>query len=524
MRPAVFPFAAVLLAGNSQSGLFAKVKPGTAWEETQSYMKSPRTITLFAEHSDSRRVPISLVASILVHGAAISLVSFGVLYTPPIDTHAAMDRFTVRRLDLHTPDQQAHHSPAQDVAYPGPRAKTHASGSEQAAKSLVMPPVPDAKRGPQTLVQPDIRTDLTLAQETPVPQVILWAQTKTPVVTIVAPLPAKPPTLNVKPVIERPNQEVNLRDITMSSSTQPSINQLLVPSTTTPIVVRGPQPTQNAAATVSQPSAKPTPAAVVSLSDVRMKNGTITLPPVNETAATNTSGALSLVSGPAKNNATPGNGDPASKANGNGAGPTKAPGTHAGEGTPGAAGNPAANENKITIVGNGLSPNATSGAGQGDQPSATAISMPKDGHFGSVIVGSSLEDQYPEIPDVWRGRMAYTVYLHVGLEKSWILQYSLPRSAEASDAGSVAHLDAPWPYNIVRPNLPAGSFDADALMIHGFVDIAGKFEALSVVFPPQFPQAQFVLDALAHWQFRPAYENGQIAKVEILLIIPEEFE
>jgi hypothetical protein len=84
------------------------------------------------------------------------------------------------------------------------------------------------------------------------------------------------------------------------------------------------------------------------------------------------------------------------------------------------------------------------------------------------------------------------------------------------------HIEAPWPYNIVRPNIPSESIDADALMIRGFVNQAGRFEALAIVFPPQFAQAQFVLASLAQWQWRPATQNGQKIKVEVLLIIPEE--
>jgi hypothetical protein len=45
-----------------------------------------------------------------------------------------------------------------------------------------------------------------------------------------------------------------------------------------------------------------------------------------------------------------------------------------------------------------------------------------------------------------------------------------------------------------------------------------------VVFPPQFEQAQFVLDALKQWEFRPAMQDGQAAKVEVALIVPEETE
>jgi hypothetical protein len=123
---------------------------------------------------------------------------------------------------------------------------------------------------------------------------------------------------------------------------------------------------------------------------------------------------------------------------------------------------------------------------------------------------------------IWNDRIAYTVYLHVGLAKSWILQYSLPRSAEAAEAGNISRLEAPWPYNIVRPNISADAINSDALLVHGYVNQAGKFESLGISFPPEFRQAQFVLDALNQWQFRPAAQNGQIEKVEVLLIIPEE--
>jgi len=76
----------------------------------------------------------------------------------------------------------------------------------------------------------------------------------------------------------------------------------------------------------------------------------------------------------------------------------------------------------------------------------------------------------------------------------------------------------------VRPNLAPDSVDADALMIHGFVNQSGHFETLTIVFPQPFPQAQFILSALQKWQFRPATQDGQIARVEVLLIIPADYE
>jgi len=54
------------------------------------------------------------------------------------------------------------------------------------------------------------------------------------------------------------------------------------------------------------------------------------------------------------------------------------------------------------------------------------------------------------------------------------------------------------------------------------VNQAGRFESLAIAFPPGFPEAQFVLDSLKQWQFRPAARDGKPERVEVLLIIPEE--
>jgi hypothetical protein len=485
-------------------------------------MKSPLTTTLFAEPSDYRRSPLSLAVSFLLHAGVIALVFFGVFYNPPIIVRSSIDHYTVRHLELDMPDIPPRHAPKDNITYPGhrqPSTRQLASNGAPSERSLIMPPVPHVKVAPQTLIQPDLHTDITLTQEVPLPQIVLWTPASMPVRNIVAPLPAKPPTLELKPRIARPNLEQNLGNIAIASAAQPKLNQLLVPSNTTPIVVKGPQNPTPTPSTVTQNTQKPTPAAVVSLSDIRLKNGSVALPPVNEAAAANTNDAAAMTPGPAKPVATAGTGDTGSKAEGSGTGKE---GAHSGSGP--ANTNAAGNGSKFTVTGPDQPTGAANGTGDGDQPTVTAISLPKDGSFSSVIVGNSLEDEYPEIGDVWKGRMAYTVYLHVGLEKSWILQYAPTRSNDAAGAGAVVHLDAPWPYSIVRPNLPADSINADALMVHGYVNNAGRFETLSIVFPTQFPLAQFVLDSLARWQFRPAAENGQIAKVEVLLIIPEQFE
>jgi hypothetical protein len=165
-------------------------------------------------------------------------------------------------------------------------------------------------------------------------------------------------------------------------------------------------------------------------------------------------------------------------------------------------------------------PGSDPGLSPGSGASVDRITRPRDGHFGAVIVGDSVAEQYPEAAGIWADRLAYTVYLHLGTAKTWILQYCLPRTVEAE--GNTARPDAPWPYFMVTPHPAPGNDAADALLVHGFIDTAGHFETLVLVFPEPSSRTKSLLDALQQWQFRPAVQNGQTTAVEVLLIIPGE--
>jgi hypothetical protein len=323
-------------------------------------------------------------------------------------------------------------------------------------------------------VQPDLPKPIVLNEEIPVPTVVLWSE-KNPDVRLVAPAPEPPPMAPVLPSVLLPNKEKMLADIPIPASAMPTPTLPLVAGTTSPVVVQGPKPTPAAPLTTAQGSGQPTSGFVLSLSDQKMTNGSVMLPPVNQSASLNAPGGIR--SGPSTAN--------------------------------GASGQSASDPN---------------GTGMGNRPSSTHISHPLEGKFGSVVVGSSLEAMYPEMAHMMNGRMVYTVYLHVGLPKSWPMQFSLTLADDAAAAGKSTHIDAPWPFSIVRPNIAPGAIRADALMVHGYVNQSGRFEGLKVVFPPQFPQVEFVLNSLAQWQFRPATQNGKNVRVEVLLIIPEILE
>lgn len=477
-------------------------------------MTSSRTITLFTESRDFGQQSTSFVVSFFFHCIALTLISFGFMYTPHLDRRAIAERYMVRAIDLDTPEQQLRRAQRASVHYPRTKPNTQSPAAKPNPRPPVLRQVARARKGPQTLLQPDLPNQIALAQEVPVPTIVIWSPQIAPVKTIVAPLPERPTAAAVKPSPDRPNPEVNLADLSVSAAAANAPKLPTPPTTTSPIAVQAPDRVQLAPSTVSQPAAQPTPAAVMSISDLRMAQGKVVLPPVNETADTNAPGVLAP--GPATDPAAHGDG----KDSGGGASgqdPSGQNPTSHGTADPSSAANlsKTASPRSHTVDPN---PSADS------QPTATQITLPKDGQFGAVVVGDALQDLFPELASVWSGRLAYTVYLHVGLAKSWILQYSLPRDADAAQAGNIARLEAPWPFNIVRPNLAVGLAGVNTIMVHGFVTQGGRFETLHVVFPPQFPLAQFVINSLERWQFRPASQNGQPAKVEVLLIIPQVLE
>jgi hypothetical protein len=465
-------------------------------------------ITLFSDRPEPSPWPYSFLVSILTHVAVIGLVTLGLMSAPQVKTPALAQHYDVRHIDLHTLESSMQRAANRVIEYPRPHPVKHKlpPGGGVAAPPA-MRQVVQAPPGPQTLLQPDIPKPVALTQEIPVPTVVVWDGKKTSAKTLVPPLPEKPAVSDVKPSLQLPNEEPNLDVIALAATDLATQTQQIFPSTTSPVVVRGPEPAPPAPITTAQGAAQPTPTAVMSQSDLQMENGDVTLPPVNESATSNSLGMLA--SGQTQDSTQAGQGNQAGEMGaGQGAGNAGEPGD-SGLGDEMASGQPGAPQ---------------TGSGRDNQLSAAHISLPHDGQFGAVVVGASMEEKYPETAALWSDRMSYTVYLHVGLSKSWILQYSLSREDNAASAGSITHIEAPWPYNIVRPNIPPGAIDADALMVHGFISPDGRFQTLSILFPPQFAQAQFVLDSLAQWQFRPATQNGQNVLVEVLLIIPEEPE
>jgi hypothetical protein len=508
-------------------------------------------ITLFSEPTRPSSFPSPFVISILLHASCFGIFTARIIEKHHIIERFPSNRFAVRVLDLHSTEPQTRQAAGAGAAYPGPISNPQAaphqptSGGGSEGSPSVTQQTAKLMPAPQTLLQPDLPADLVTFKKVPVPLVVLWSPEKTaPVKKIVAPLPDKAAIAVVHPTLDTPINEENLADLRISPSVFVTQTPAPLPSTTSPIVVHGPEDARKVPQTTSKPPEEqtPTPARVVSLSDTRVAQGTVVIPLVNQSSSKEASGTT--VPGQLKDPSPAGIGTSTSKSSGTSVGKgtgdrsgnapdtSTAAGSNSTNGAKDSAGKstapgPAATQTASLAraqsgASAGLAQGAASGSGAGVNPSAVHISLPKDGQFGVVVVGSSIAESYPETAELWSGRMASTVYLRVGLTRSWILQYALPRLVDAAAQGG--RLEAPWPYEIVRPNLELAQIDSDALILHGFVNKDGRFEKLEVAFPEQFVQAGMLLNVLNQWQFRPAKQNGQMTAVEVLLIIPGQSE
>lgn len=525
--------------------------------------------TLFTEPLPSNSFVSPYLVSGVLHAAAFGLLGIHALESPRIiERFPGSDRFAVRVLELHRP-QPIPAGTSGGISYARLMSAAAGSSASQgkasaasgaAASAALQAPVPNLMPAPHLLIQPDAPKNVVLPEKAPIPLLVLWGPEKAVVKRPMPPLPQTASIAEVRPSLETPIKEENLSEFKMAPSPL-STSTLSTPvGTTSPIVVHGPEPQKKAPQTTSVPPQPepPTPTKILSLSDVRVNEGAVVVPLANQGSAKvnpemTIPGVLHDPS-PANTNSVSGRGNGKAAGEKSGA-DSKAHAdaghglSHAGTGTGAASGvhpgaGAAVSAKSAAGTGTLAAKNAAqgpSGSGAQDAPKifpsqaggsgnssgapggSVHISLAHDGQFGVVVVGSSIADQYPETASMWSGRMASTVYLRVGQPKSWIMQYALPSLIEASNPEG-GRLEAPWPFEIVRPNIDPADDDSDAIILHGFVNQQGRFEKLQVVFPPQMAQAGMLLNMMNEWQFRPAHLNGIASAVEVLIIIPDQSE
>jgi len=492
-------------------------------------MRTSRPISLFTERPPARNRPSAFVVSMIVHFGVVGMVAFGFLYAPRINMDAAADRYILRQVDID--ESQFYPKPASgsgslDSDANSAQHAANAHGQLEAPASSVRK-VARLKLADKTVVEPDMPIKMEIKQS-PVPALLLWS-TPQPKVRMMTPPHFRPPVLNnVRASLAPPNAAQHLADVAITPTPFSSPLPMPLPSSTTPITVQGPKPVELVPETTSASMNEPSSVAVLSISNLNMTKGAFALPPANQTAQGTEDGGMAP--GHSGSAMRAGNGDPSSR------GTSVVPGD--GLGNPDGANDPKASGGKNGAgheagkgsgpgkgAGHGASTGTSSGPGigAGDGPSLTLtpIKLPLNGQYGVVVVGSAMQEQYPETAGIWGGRLLYSVFLHVGLAKSWVLQYTLPASVNASNAGHIKQMQAPWPYYMMRPNVDPDYVNANAMMVHGYINEKGRFEHLELMIPPHYGQTQQLISALEQWQFRPAKQNGLPTRVEVLLIMPE---
>ena len=160
-------------------------------------------------------------------------------------------------------------------------------------------------------------------------------------------------------------------------------------------------------------------------------------------------------------------------------------------------------------------------------PQPVRVTLPRDGKYEVTVTQNA--GIVPGSADFLSGRPVYSVYIHAGDKRDWILQYCLPATSPApprrsstvvSLGPSPAPLAAPFAFVMLRPAVAFAAPDIRYAMVHGFVNENGRLEKLAEVGDRAIKNMQEVMDALAGWEFRPASKDGVAAAVEILLCIP----
>lgn len=494
---------------------------------------SSTIVTLFEEQKIAQAGSPSMVASIAAHVLTVASLFILIKVGVPHIVHVPPQDFSMVRVLTYTPSQELAKAGDDSLHHHGQKAHSiKSAGGAVQPQRRILPPNPKIKTGHQTILQAHANK-VAPPKHLPIPTVLLTAAHSKITQSIYTPKPRPSPAAPTPHLLTLPNAETHVADIMLSSTAFTTRHLVLPPSTTVPYKLKHPALNAQIVETTSPTKHAPTPTRLLVISDLRMVKGQISIPQTaNEVQKTAAKG--SLTSG--EEDKAPGNGSGVRNgmsilrtalAGMGSDGPTVKQGTadaNAADQQQGLQtlastthGTPQGARGLETATGSATA-QSTAQSGTGNHISFTHLSRSQAGQFGAILMGASPERDFPETADLWTGRNAYTVYVNVGTPTSWILQYSLPKSA--TPAQLQGQLNAPYPYDMLRPNFATSELNADDLLVHGFITSKGTLEDLTVAFPPGFSLAKLILKALSQWKFRPATLNGVSTRVEILLIIP----
>lgn len=534
--------SACLLQGISFPGVFALQ---TFAEKDTDVMDVFVTMTLAAQPDRLRRRSKGFAISLLLH--CLVLTGFALVpVEPQSPVRHQISQYSVQLLQLSPLPpltRQVTPSPIPPLVRTAPLRSPHKPAAPVAASAVRRPlnPAPEKTAVPhrqfvapadfpvqpvkQTLVRSDVPPNVRLKEEVPLPTLMLQKLEVAPVFRrqFVAPASHRVPLPTIAQVVPAPAPELKNPAAADVIKVAPVITAEMP---RLPVPPPAPSPVHTAG-TQHVPELKGPPAPEPAASNLDVLSlpanpitltGLIAIPPANQIAGTGEGNGSAATEGPH------GQGEaPSAAASGTSPGRDAMASASTGRNEGGAASSvPSGSSTSSSAGGSGTAPNfGDAGLNEPLLPGTSRIILPKQGTFNVVVLGSTASQPYPESTGVLSGRTVYTVYLHVGLRKNWILQYCLPKSAMPVSRveGTRTPLEAPWPYLMIRPDQTS---DSDYVLVRGSITAKGRFDQLALVFPQDLEKKDLLLRSLGQWEFRPASRDGVPIGVEILLIIPRE--
>jgi len=409
-------------------------------------------------------------------------------------------------------------------------AKAPARGGPR--RRFELPPLARRAQHPQSLLQPELAPDLPLTAGVRLPEVFFWAprsplelRAKMMVVPGFDRAPAAVARLDTPPALEAPSELPGL-PVTLPPALQALTEAAFGAAARLPLrLPLPPTPAGELRGSTTETSSGD-PVTVLSLSIVPRPLGEILLiPPASQLGVAPQGGGGPGAPGPGAERSAGGAGGTSAAATGQTAAEenTALPRPDVAGPLPAIVGGPPATDE--------APPAAPSAPAFGAILAGnTRIQHPVAGVF-DVVVQSADADGLPESAGVLTGRPVYSAYLKVGGPREWLLQYCIPggeaQTAEVSESvvrlASPSALVAPYPRVTFRPPLKARP-GVPYVVVHGFLETSGRLESLRVLGLHGAEDAPSLLPVLHQWELRPATQDGQAVRVEILLAIPAEGE
>jgi hypothetical protein len=148
------------------------------------------------------------------------------------------------------------------------------------------------------------------------------------------------------------------------------------------------------------------------------------------------------------------------------------------------------------------------------------------GSFDVVIAQSgATRDDLPDVAGILTGNPIYTVYLRVGDEREWLLEYCLPGEKQVQSSpyevniGPVTQVTPPYPLFTSIPGSVLQQRHREYIVLHGRLTADGSFRDVKAADSGN-ALGREILAMLGDWQFRPALRDRTPVGVEILLVVP----